>query len=73
MIYFLQGTMTDTDLPAESFGAIIDKALFDSLLCTETGSVTVAQYIFEVSNLINQFISSQFQMFYCFLEGGEIA
>lgn len=47
-ISFFQGNMTDTDLPEGSFGAIIDKALFDSMLCTQTSAVTVAQYIFEV-------------------------
>lgn len=48
-IAFFQGTMTDTDLPEASFGAVIDKALFDSLLCTPTGSVTVQQYVNEVT------------------------
>lgn len=52
-ISFFQGTMTDTDLPEESFGAIIDKALFDSLLCTPTGSVTVQQYVNEVDRLLD--------------------
>lgn len=47
-INFFQGTMVDTDLPEESVGAIVDKALFDSLLCTQTGPVTCAQYIVEV-------------------------
>lgn len=47
-ISFFQGNMTDTDLPEGSFDAIIDKALFDALLCTQTGSITVAQYIMEV-------------------------
>lgn len=47
-ISFFQGNMTDTDLPEGSFGAIIDKALFDSMLCTQTSAVTVAQYVFEV-------------------------
>lgn len=47
-ISFFQGNMTDTDLPEGSFGAIIDKALFDSMLCTQTSSITVAQYIYEV-------------------------
>lgn len=41
--------MTDTDLPENSVGAVIDKGLFDALLCTATGSITVAQYINEVS------------------------
>jgi len=41
--------MTDTDLPESSVGAVVDKGLFDALLCTATGSTTVAQYINEVS------------------------
>lgn len=32
-ISFFQGQITDTNLKEESFDAIIDKALFDSLLC----------------------------------------
>lgn len=47
-ISYFQGTMTDTDLPMGSFGAVIDKALFDTLLCTQTGPVTVSQYVNEV-------------------------
>ena len=47
-ISFFQGTMTDTDLPAKSVYAIIDKALFDTLLCTQTGPVTISQYVQEV-------------------------
>jgi SAM-dependent methyltransferase len=48
-ITFFQGNMTDTDLPDASFGAIIDKALFDSLLCTQMGNASIAQYVQEVS------------------------
>lgn len=48
-ISFFQGTMTDTDLPASSINAIVDKALFDTLLCTQTGPVTVKQYVVEVN------------------------
>mmetsp|Transcript_31749 Transcript_31749/g.53555 ORF Transcript_31749/g.53555 Transcript_31749/m.53555 type:complete len:305 (-) Transcript_31749:172-1086(-) len=51
-ISFFQGTMTDTDLPAGSIGAIIDKGLFDALLCTQTGTTTVAQYLFEAERLL---------------------
>lgn len=47
-ISFFQGTMTDTDLPAGSLNAVVDKALFDTLLCTQTGPVTVQQYVVEV-------------------------
>lgn len=52
-ISFFQGTMTDTDLPEGSFGAVVDKALFDALLCTQTGSVTVQQYVNEVERLLD--------------------
>lgn len=48
-ISLFQGNMTDTDLPEGSINAIIDKALMDSLLCTQMSSVAVQQYIFEVS------------------------
>lgn len=51
-ISFFQGNMTDTDLPEQSFDAIIDKALIDSLLCTQNTAVTVQQYIFEVERLL---------------------
>lgn len=44
----VQGTLCDTDLPEESLDCVIDKALFDSLICTDTGAVTVAQYVTEV-------------------------
>lgn len=45
---YFQGTLCDTNLPESSFDAIIDKALFDSLLCSSTGTTTVAQYVYEV-------------------------
>lgn len=51
-IKFFQGTMTDTDLPAGSVDAVIDKALLDSLLCSDTGPVTVSQYVYEVERLL---------------------
>lgn len=51
-ITFFQGNILDTDLPESSFDAIIDKALFDSLLCTQTSSITIAQYLFEVERLL---------------------
>lgn len=41
------------DLPEASFGAIIDKALFDSLLCTQTSSTAISQYIYEVDRLLD--------------------
>lgn len=48
-ITFFQGTMCDTDLPEDSFDAIIDKGLLDALLCTQVGATSVAQYIVEVT------------------------
>jgi hypothetical protein len=50
-ISFFQGNITDTDLPEASFDAVIDKALFDSLLCTQNCHLTLHQYIYEVSFL----------------------
>ena len=47
-ISYFQGTLTDTDLPEGSFDAVLDKGLFDALLCTQTGALTVAQYVYEV-------------------------
>lgn len=52
-ISFFQGTMCDTNLPAASVDAIIDKALLDSLLCGGMGSVMVQQYIIECDRLLN--------------------
>jgi len=52
-ISYFQGTMIDTDLPAASINAIIDKALFDTLLCTQTGPVTVAQYVNEIERILD--------------------
>eukprot|EP01038_Epipyxis_sp_PR26KG_P014093 gene14093-18912_t len=52
-ISFFQGTMVDTDLPEGSISAIIDKALFDSLLCTQNGATTIAQYVLEVERLLD--------------------
>lgn len=42
----------DTNLPSNYYEAIIDKALFDSLLCTQTSIVTIAQYIYEVERML---------------------
>ena len=52
-ISYLQGTMTDTDIPHESIRMVVDKALFDSLLCTQTGPVTIAQYVNEVERILH--------------------
>ncbi len=56
-ISFFQGTMCDTDLPENSVGAVVDKALFDSLICGGTGSISVAQYVNEVWRLLSCFVS----------------
>lgn len=52
-ISFFQGTLTDTDLPEGSFGAVVDKGLFDALLCTQSGALTVGQYVYEVKDLFS--------------------
>ena len=53
-ISFFTGNMLDTDLPAASLDAIIDKAVLDSLLCTGQSEVSVKQYIIEVERLLNE-------------------
>jgi hypothetical protein len=68
-ISFFQGTMTDTDLPENSIGAVIDKGLLDALLCTQTGAITVAQYVQEVlwmhtHSSTHEFVCSQFAVFF---------
>jgi 2-polyprenyl-3-methyl-5-hydroxy-6-metoxy-1,4-benzoquinol methylase len=40
-ISFFQGQITDTNLKEESFDAIIDKALLDSLLCMYTSKLII--------------------------------
>lgn len=52
-ISYFHGTMTDTDIPRESIRAVIDKALFDSMLCTQTGPVNIAQYVNEVERILD--------------------
>ncbi len=51
-IEMFQGNLVDTDLPEASFGAIVDKAVMDSMLCTNTSTVTISQYIYEVRSLL---------------------
>lgn len=50
---FITGNMTDMDLPDESFDAIIDKALLDSLFCSAMGDTVTAQYVNEVIRLLS--------------------
>lgn len=52
-ITLLQGNMTDSDLPEHSYDCIIDKALLDSILCSNVGDVAAQQYILEVMRLLN--------------------
>jgi hypothetical protein len=52
MLYHLEGTMLDTNLPVASFKVIIDKALFDTLLCSTVGATAISQYVFEVDRLL---------------------
>jgi hypothetical protein len=40
-IQFQQGNILDTNLPEKSFDVIIDKALFDSILCVPGGDISV--------------------------------
>lgn len=47
-ISYFQGNMIDTDLPEKSYDAIIDKALFDALLCSHLGEAECALYVQEV-------------------------
>jgi EEF1A lysine methyltransferase 4 len=47
-ISYFQGNMMDTDLPQKSFDAIIDKGLFDSILCSHLGEVECNMYVQEV-------------------------
>lgn len=50
-IEYFQGNMMDTDLPEKSFDAIIDKALFDSLICSHLGEVECNIYVQEVYSM----------------------
>lgn len=47
-ISFFQGNMMDTDLPEKTYDAIIDKALFDSIVCSHLGTADCAMYVKEV-------------------------
>tara|TARA_A100001015_G_scaffold205307_1_gene229534 strand:- start:1665 stop:2222 length:558 start_codon:yes stop_codon:yes gene_type:complete len=52
-ITLVQGTMMDTDLPEHSFDGVIDKAVFDSIICAGVGSTSVKQYLQEVIRLLD--------------------
>lgn len=51
-ITFFTGNMLDTDLPAKTFDAIIDKGLFDSLICAHLGQAESQQFILECNRLL---------------------
>jgi hypothetical protein len=53
VIFLSLGTMMDTDLPESSFSGVIDKAVFDSIICSGVGSTSVKQYLLEVIRLLN--------------------
>ena len=52
-IEFFQGNMMDTDLPEKSYDAVIDKGLFDSILCSHLGEVECNIYIQEVLKFVS--------------------
>jgi SAM-dependent methyltransferase len=47
------GNMTDMDLEDEEIEAVIDKALLDSLFCSDNGETDVAQYVNEVIRILS--------------------
>lgn len=62
-ISFFQGNMIDSDLPEKSFDAIIDKALFDSILCSHLGTAECNFYIQEVVSMLHVwYLSTNCQM-----------
>jgi len=52
-ITFETCNMTDSNLVAEGYFAIIDKAVLDSLLCSPMGNNVVQQYVNEVERLLD--------------------
>jgi len=53
-ISFQQKNLLDSNLPDNSFDAIIDKALFDSILCSPAGGEKmISVYIFEIDRLLS--------------------
>ena len=51
MCTFLQRNLTDTDIESESVDAVIDKALLDSIVCSDTGHIHVQQYVDEIERI----------------------
>jgi ubiquinone/menaquinone biosynthesis C-methylase UbiE len=46
------GTVEDLNYPNEFFEAIVDKALFDSIACSEEGQIKITQYVNEVERIL---------------------
>ncbi len=53
-ITYFQGTMCDTNLPEGSYDCIIDKGLFDSIICGQMGANDIKSYIIEVERLLSR-------------------
>eukprot|EP01041_Mallomonas_annulata_P012428 gene12428-26141_t len=51
-ILFMQGNMLDTNLPDKSYDAIIDKALFDAILCKPGGDGFAHILVNEIERLL---------------------
>lgn len=52
-ITFQQTNLLDSNIPDGSYDAIVDKALFDSILCSQSGGEKmVAVYIFEIDRML---------------------
>jgi hypothetical protein len=49
-----QANMIHTDFEKESMDAVIDKACFDALMCTNLGTVYPKKYLMEVERVLTQ-------------------
>lgn len=47
-------SLTDSDYENEFFDAIIDKAAFDSIMCSDSGSTKVRQYVHEMERILTE-------------------
>ena len=47
-------SLTDSDYENECFDAIIDKAAFDSIMCSDNGSTKVRQYVHEMERILTE-------------------
>jgi len=52
-IQFLQANMCDTNLPAKSYDAIIDKGLLDSVICSPSGDMYAYVLVNEIGRLLS--------------------